>query len=100
MKLFSFFEQAEAEFLAMVEHYAEIRSDLGSRFRSAAFNTIDIAMKHPLHGGQSEGVARKRRVRGFPFNVIYLNEPERLLIIAVAHHKCKPGYWQSRISGR
>ena len=66
MKLFSFFEEAEAEFLEMVEHYAEIRSDLGSRFRSAVFNTINIAMKHPLHGGNRKVPLASEEFADFP----------------------------------
>jgi hypothetical protein len=29
----------------------------------------------------------------FPFSVIYLDDPELVTIVAVAHSKRKPGYW-------
>lgn len=32
----------------------------------------------------------------FPFSVVYLDAPEVLSIVAVAHNKRKPGYWKQR----
>ncbi len=33
----------------------------------------------------------------FPFSVIYLDAPDVLNIVAVAHNKRRPGYWNQRI---
>ena len=33
----------------------------------------------------------------FPFSIVYLDETDTIKIVAVAHHKRKPGYWKSRI---
>jgi len=33
----------------------------------------------------------------FPFSIVYLDDPEVLTIVAVAHAKRKPGYWRRRI---
>jgi hypothetical protein len=35
--------------------------------------------------------------RGFPYVVVYLDEPERVWIVAVMHAKRRPGYWRERL---
>ena len=32
----------------------------------------------------------------FPFQVVYRHENERVIIIAIAHAKRRPGYWRDR----
>jgi len=44
-----------------------------------------------LHGTQ------RFVLRRFPFSIIYLDDPDVLSIVAVAHSKRKPGYWKSRL---
>jgi len=36
-------------------------------------------------------------IQRFPFSVVYLDDPDRALIVAVAHGKRKPGYWKRRV---
>jgi plasmid stabilization system protein ParE len=35
-------------------------------------------------------------VERFPFQVVFRTDPHRIFVIAVAHAKRRPGYWQSR----
>jgi plasmid stabilization system protein ParE len=44
-----------------------------------------------LHG------TRRFVLHRFPFSIIYLDDPDVLVIIAVAHSKRKPGYWKRRL---
>jgi plasmid stabilization system protein ParE len=39
---------------------------------------------------------RRYLLRRFPFSVVYRVEPHRVVIVAVAHARRRPGYWQSR----
>jgi toxin ParE1/3/4 len=43
-------------------------------------------------------VAGTRRfvLRRFPFNIVYRLFPDHLFIIAIAHQKRRPSYWQRR----
>jgi hypothetical protein len=36
-------------------------------------------------------------LRRFPFGLLYAIETERIVIVAVAHLKRRPGYWKDRI---
>jgi hypothetical protein len=42
---------------------------------------------------------RRYLLRRFPFSVVYRVEPQRVLIVAVAHAHRRPGYWKSRTPG-
>ena len=44
-----------------------------------------------LHG------TRRFVMQRFPFSVVYLDDPELVTIVAVAHSKRKPGYWKDRL---
>lgn len=40
---------------------------------------------------------QKCRVSCFPFSIYYLESPSELTVIAIAHGKRQPGYWQQRL---
>jgi len=44
--------------------------------------------------------ARRRVLRRFPYSIVFLLEPAEIVIVAVAHHKRRPGYWIGRVSHR
>jgi len=39
---------------------------------------------------------RRYLLRRFPFSVVYRVEARRILIVAVAHARRRPGYWKTR----
>ncbi len=43
-------------------------------------------------------VIRSKSVRGYPYRVIYAVEPDAIFILAFAHDRRKPGYWQGRLN--
>jgi toxin ParE1/3/4 len=45
----------------------------------------------------SRNFTRRLVMRRFPFSVVYLDDPDLITIIAVAHSKRKPGYWKDRV---
>lgn len=40
---------------------------------------------------------RKRALRTFRFSLLYAIEKQGILILALAHHSRRPGYWIGRI---
>jgi len=34
----------------------------------------------------------------FPYAVVYLEQPDRVWIVAIMHLKRRPGYWRKRLS--
>ena len=41
---------------------------------------------------------RKAVMKRFPFNVLYREMDKAVQILAVAHHRRRPGYWLGRIA--
>jgi toxin ParE1/3/4 len=44
----------------------------------------------------SAGIRRKK-IRGFPYSILYALEDDHLRVIAVPHEKRFPHYWKSRV---
>ena len=41
---------------------------------------------------------QKLRIEQFPFSLLYINRPDYVWVVAIAHASRKPGYWKDRIS--
>lgn len=59
---------------------------------------IDRLCDHPELGEIVSGNLRHSLLSRFPFMLIYSIEPEGILIVAVAHQRRKPGYWETRVT--
>lgn len=76
---------------------------LGSRFEASVDSVIDGVLESPESGAVWPGwdslpVVRSRRVPDFPYRLVYLIQPDELLVVAIAHEKRKPGYWRDRVA--
>jgi hypothetical protein len=49
----------------------------------------------PVWPGRTD--VRPRVLQRFPYSIIYLVERNEIVIVAVAHHKRRPGYWLDRL---
>lgn len=82
--------------------YEERREGLGERFLDIVQATLRRIAEAPLTGapwrqGRIRSVSvRRAPVPGFPFVIVYVTEPE-MVVIAVAHTRRRAGYWRSRI---
>lgn len=92
-----FLPEAEAEFSREVAYYSSAAVGLGIRFAQAVEATVSMVASNPNGGNLAPHGTRKRRIKGFPFSVIYRPGTTEILIIAVMHHRRKPGYWLGRV---
>jgi toxin ParE1/3/4 len=92
-----FLPAAEAEFLKEVAYYSSARDGLGIKFELAVENAVKLAIVNPDGGRLSNSGTRRWLVKGFPFSVVYRTTSAELLVVAVVHHRRKPGYWADRI---
>ena len=58
--------------------------------------TLQLISDFPRIGAPIGG-ARRVRVPGFPYYVVYRAPPQGLRVLAVAHAKRKPGHWASEL---
>ena len=93
-----FLPQAEAELLHEVEYYSATGTGAGIRFQAAVEAAIDRAARHPQGGAPSPSGTRSMLVKSFPFSVVYRATDREVLIVAIAPHRQRPGYWLNRVS--
>jgi len=92
-----FLPAAREEFIAAANHYDSEAPGLGDEFITEVERAVARIATFPEHG--SPYLERTRRVvlQRFPFNIVYLVESETVLVVALAHHSRRPGYWRDRV---
>jgi plasmid stabilization system protein ParE len=70
--------------------------ELGLAFVTEFERTANLVLDNPLLGAEFRGTRRRYILRRFPYSIIYQVTAEELRILAVAHHRRRPGYWVHR----
>jgi plasmid stabilization system protein ParE len=92
-----YLEEAVVEAAAAAAWYAARSATAAAGFEAelveaeSAIHTLPNAWPQYDHG------TRRYLLRRYPFGVVYIVEPARILIVAVAHGRRRPGYWRDRI---
>ncbi len=81
--------------------YDDASPGLGADFVDELWQTIEQVQRWPVLAPRLEvegasGEARRAPLRRFPFGVIYVALDDTLWVVAVAHARRRPGYWQDR----
>ena len=87
---------ARRELFEGADFYEREVAGLGEIFLDGIEAALQQIRTHPRSGPVIREQTRKCRVSRFPYNLIYRIESDRLLIVAVAHHKRRPHYWARR----
>lgn len=88
---------ASEEIVETTAYYEGEVPGLGDRFITEVERIVEVLCDQP-NIGQSVGEELRRIILArFPYSLIYSIESERIWVIAVAHHRRRPGYWQERI---
>lgn len=88
--------EAEAEIGEAFDWYEERVSGLGSDFilnLDAAFNAI---LRNPLLYPALHKNIRRALLRRFPYQVFFVYEENRVVILAIFHGKRDPKHWKHR----
>jgi plasmid stabilization system protein ParE len=89
---------AEAELLNEITYFETQSPGLGRRFFGEIQQAEKLLAQFPALGREVRPGVRRQTLRKFQFSLIYSIEPDdSLLILAVAHHRRRPGYWISRL---
>ena len=97
MKPHIFHPEAGEEYTQAVEHYAAVAPELGGRFFDEIERLIQEICRQPDRFWRFSPPTRRALARKFPYSVVYLDERERVWIVAVMHAKRRPGYWRTRL---
>ncbi len=89
---------ARRELRRAVEYYDRRVPGLGDEFVEEVERAVEEIASFPESGSPYLADTRRVVVRRFPYSVVYRVRPEEIVILAVAHQRRRPGYWQGRLS--
>ncbi len=76
--------------------YFERNPQVSQAFVVALDAAVESIAASPRRWPRVYGKYRRYLLRKFPFSIVYLERDESIEIIAVAHHRRRPGYWRTR----
>ncbi|WP_162242018.1 type II toxin-antitoxin system RelE/ParE family toxin [Duganella sp. Leaf126] len=91
-----FHVEAEAELDETASFYEALASGLGKSFTAEVKKTVRLIQAHPAAGQNISPRLKKSLVHRFPYSLIYSIDAQAILILAIAHHRRRPGYWHQR----
>jgi plasmid stabilization system protein ParE len=94
---YRFLQPADEEMTEASLFYEAASTGLGNDFLDDVQRVVDSLREHPYLGHGVDRNLRRMLLHRFPFSLIYSVEPDEILIVAVAHHGRRPGYWQDRV---
>ncbi|MBI2516811.1 MAG: type II toxin-antitoxin system RelE/ParE family toxin [Opitutae bacterium] len=95
---FEFLLPAAAEFQEAIGWYERRSIRAAEGFRSRVRAAILTALARPTSAGYPISArVRKIRLRPYDYGLLYFVQAEVLYVVAIAHNKRRPHYWQSRL---
>jgi toxin ParE1/3/4 len=77
-------------------YYAqEGNAELGFAFIEEFERALGLLCAQPQLGAPWRG-RRRFPLRRFPYSIIYYTKGDEIRVIALAHHRRRPGYWAGR----
>ena len=93
---YTFHPHAEKELKEIEDHYNNLTDRLGDRFLGEIEVTISRIQKFPDGWPLLSAPIRHCRLNKFPYELIYYVKSGQVHILAVMHHRRRPGYWTYR----
>ena len=92
-----FHQTASKEIVETTAYYEGEVPGLGTGFIAEVERIVAVLCDQPNIGQRAGEGFRRILLARFPYSLIYSIESERIWVVAVAHHRRRPGYWQERI---
>lgn len=101
MRTVRILEEASQEAVEAAAWYEYEQPGLGHEFFAAVDAALDVIEENvtplsslPEEAGDTD--AKRLILERFPYDIVAIELPEEAVVIAVAHHSRKPGYWLGR----
>ncbi len=91
-----FHTEAAVEVETARQWYAERNPAAAASFLAELDLAVERIREAPQRWPRYAKGARRFILPRFPFSVIYRVKGELIEVVAVAHHRRRPGYWKSR----
>jgi plasmid stabilization system protein ParE len=97
MKHVAYHRLAASELIKSAHFYQRRNPTLGEAFLFTVEATLPQIQHNPALGKPGRLGTRSWKTNRFPFRIVYLEQADRLWIVAVAHLSRKPDYWIRRL---
>lgn len=87
---------AEQEMYDAARYYELQAPGLGQDFLDKVKLALQDLVNSPDRWPIVRDDIRRRLIRRFPYSILYRNDPEEVVVLAVMHVKRHPSYWLSR----
>jgi plasmid stabilization system protein ParE len=88
---------AKRELREAVTWYRDRDPELANRFLDEVYAALGMLERFPNAGGPVFGVndpdTRQLPVDTFPYQIVFKRLKDRTAVLAIAHERRKPGYW-------
>ena len=95
-----FLPEAKAEFDEAAEWYESRRRGLGRNFISKVRGVIKRITTNPRLFGKVHGDIRQTLIERFPYSVLYQEDKQEIIVVAVFHSSRNPDVWKKRVRSR
>lgn len=96
---YSFHPAARGELYDAQDYYGETSDAVALAFTDEIVWAIEQIILAPSRWKQYDKGTRRFLLSRFPYSIIYRTIDDGIQIIAIAHHRRKPGYWSPRVVG-
>lgn len=88
---------AEAEIAEAFDWYEDRVAGLGSEFLLCVEAVFNAILRSPQQYSHVHKIVRRALTRRFPYEVFFVEDEERVVVLSVFHAKRNPKRWQERI---
>jgi plasmid stabilization system protein ParE len=89
--------RAQREWREAADWYRQRSAEVGDRFTNEVRQTLQHVERFPMTGAVVPGVTdddvRQLPVHNFPYHVIFIRLKTHISVLAIAHDRRRPGYW-------
>jgi plasmid stabilization system protein ParE len=96
MKTLRLLLPAEDEMLEAAFFYEQQSGGLGQDFLRKVQSALDEIGRHPTRWPKVRGDIRRRLIHRFPYAVLYADQPQEVVVVAIMHLRRHPTYWIDR----
>ncbi|CAN5388879.1 hypothetical protein BH09SUM1_BH09SUM1_23550 [soil metagenome] len=92
-----FHHAARMEYREAIKWYSPRSQDAPNSLRREINRGREEILRSPTRWKETVDQCREFILEVFPYSLIYEIIEDRIVILALAHHKRRPGYWRGRV---
>jgi plasmid stabilization system protein ParE len=97
LKAHRYLDEAEREFQEHIGYFDGVSRTVAIRFVDDVEAAVGEIRRYPKIGAPLTRQVRMRVLTGFKYSILYVDTPDEIIVVAVAPHRRRPGYWRKRL---